>query len=58
MSDREKAIEILKEMPDNVSLKEIIEALSLKFKIEKRIDNFDISQATTTEELIEEIKRW
>ena len=58
MSDREKAIQILKEMPTNVSIQEILEALNLMFEINNRIENIDIDETITTEELLEEMKEW
>ena len=58
MSDREKAIQILKEMPTNVSIQEILEALNLIFEINNRIENIDIDETITTEELLEEMKEW
>ena len=56
MSDKEKAIEVLKEMPDNISIKEIFEVLSTMFEINNRIDNFDINEGVTTEELLKEME--
>ena len=58
MSDREKAIDVLKTLPDNISMKEILETLNLIFEINDRIDNFDINETVTTEELLKEMKEW
>lgn len=58
MSDREKAIEVLETMPADVSLKDILEALNLMFEINNRVDNLDINECISTDELIEEMKEW
>ena len=58
MSDREKAIQVIKEMPTNVSIQEILEALNLMFEINNRIENIDMNETITTEELLEEMKEW
>ena len=58
MSDREKAIEVLETMPADVSLKDILEALNLMFEINNRVDDLDINECISTDELIEEMKEW
>ena len=58
MSDREKAIDILRTLPEDISLREILETLNLMFEINGRIDDFDIDETTTTEELLKEMKQW
>ena len=58
MSEREKAIQLLQELPDNISLKEILETLSIMLEINTRIDSFNESEALTSEELIKEIDKW
>ncbi len=58
MSDREKAINILKTLPEDISLKEILETLNLMFEINGRIDDLNIDETATTEELLKEIKKW
>ena len=58
MSDREKAIEVLETMPADVSLKDILEALNLMFEMNNRVDDLDINECISTDELIEEMKEW
>lgn len=58
MSEREKAIQLLQELPDNISLKEILETLSIMLEINTRIDSFNESETLTSEELIKEIDKW
>ncbi len=58
MSDREKAINILKTLPEDISLKEILETLNLMFEINGRIDDLNIDETATTEELLKEIEKW
>ena len=58
MSEREKAIQILQELPDSISLKEILETLSMMLEINTRIDNFNEVESITVEELEKEIEEW
>ena len=58
MSDREKAINILNTLPEDISLKEILETLNLMFEINGRIDDFNIDETSTTEELLKEMQEW
>ena len=58
MSEREKAIQILKELPDNISLKEILETLSMMLEINTRIDTFDENEAIINDDLQKEIEKW
>lgn len=58
MSDREKAINILKELPENISLSEILETLNLMFAINNRIDNINIDETITTSQLLKETEEW
>lgn len=58
MSEREKAIQILKDLPDTISMKEILETLSIIFEINTRIDNFDENETITHDSLEKEIEEW
>ena len=58
MSEREKAIQILKELPDTISLKEILETLSMMLEINNRIDTFNEDEALTNDDLQKEIEKW
>ncbi len=58
MSEREKAIQLLQELPDTISLKEILETLSTMLEINTRIDNFNENETITVEELEKEIEEW
>lgn len=58
MSDREKVIDILKTLPEDISLKEILETLNLMFEINNRIDDFNIDETITTDELLKEMQEW
>lgn len=57
MSEREKAIQLLQELPDTISMKEILETLSTMLEINTRINNFDENEAIPQEELEKEITR-
>ena len=58
VSEREKAIQILKELPDTISLKEILETLSMMLEINTRIDAGDENDVTTNDDLQKEIEKW
>lgn len=58
MSEREKAIQILQDLPDTISMKEILETLSTMLEINARIDNFDENEVITQNDLEEEIEEW
>lgn len=58
MSEREKAIQLLQELPDTISMKEILETLSTMLEINTRINNFDENEAIPQEELEKEIEEW
>lgn len=58
MSEREKAIQILKDLPDTISLEEILETLSTMLELNTRIDSFNEDDALTSEELLKEIEKW
>ena len=58
MNDREKAIKVLEELPDNIPMKEIIETLNNIFDLKDRIDNIDENEGITSEELKKEIEKW
>ena len=58
MSDREKAIKVLEELPDDISLEEIAETLYTVLDLKKRLDNIDEDKGLTSEEFKKEIERW
>ena len=51
MSDREKAIKVLEELPDDISLEEIVETLYTVLDLKKRLDSIDEDEGITSEEL-------
>lgn len=57
MSERERAIQLLQDLPDTISMKEILETLSVMLEINTRIDLFDEQETITTEELKKEIDK-
>ena len=58
MNDREKAIQLLQELPDNISLKEIADTLYTVLDLKNRIDNFDESKCISHEDMKKEIEKW
>lgn len=58
MSEREKAIQLLQDLPDNISMKEILETLSTMLEINNRINTFNESESITIEDLEKEIEKW
>ena len=58
MSDREKAIKILEEMPDNVKMEDIIEELYLRIKTKKALKDVESENVISQEEIEQEIEKW
>ena len=58
MSDREKAIDILKTLPNDIPMKEILDTLYNIFDLKDRLDNFSEEEAISSEELKKEIEQW
>lgn len=58
MSDREKAINVLKTLPDDIPMKEILDTLSNIFDLKDRLDNFKEEETISSEELKKEIEKW
>ena len=49
MTDREKAIKVLEELPNNISMKEILETLNNIFDLKDRIENVDENEGITSD---------
>ena len=58
MSDREKAINVLKTLPDDIPMKEILDTLYNIFDLKDRLDNFKEEESISSEELKKEIEKW
>ena len=58
MSDREKAINILKTLPEDISLKDILDTLYNILDLKDRLENFDENEVISSEELKKEIEKW
>ena len=56
MSDREKAINILKTLPEDISLKDILDTLYNILDLKDRLENFDENEVISSEELKKEIE--
>lgn len=54
LSDKEKVIDIIKKLPNDISINEIIEILT----VINRIDCFNVNESYTSNELLDEIKNW
>lgn len=56
--DKKLALDVISNLPDNISLEAIVEALYLRINIGKRIDNFDKNKTISHEDLKKEISQW
>lgn len=56
--DKQIALDVISNLPDDISMEDIIEALYLRVKIGKRIDNFDKSKKISQEDLEKKILEW
>ena len=55
---KELVLEATNTLPDTVTFEDIIEAIFVRLKIEKGIENSKSDEGLTTEELIKEIEKW
>ena len=55
---KELVMEVTNTLPDTATFDDIIEAIYIRLKIEKGIENSKSGQGLTTEELIKEIEKW
>lgn len=55
---KDLVLEVTSTLPDTASFKDIIEALYLRLKIEKGIEDSKNNKEITTDELLEEMKKW
>ena len=58
MSDREKAIDILKTLPEDISLKDILDTLYNILDLKDRLENVNENEVISSEELKKEIEKW
>ena len=56
MSDKEKAMKVLEEMPDTATLSEIFDAVIVHMSATKGFEDIDNGNSNTQEELLEEMK--
>ena len=55
---KELVMEVTSSLPDSATFDDIIEAIYVRLKIEKGINDSQTVEGLSTEELIEEIKKW
>lgn len=55
---KDLVLEVTSTLPDTASFEDIIEALYLRLKIEKGIEDSKNNIEITTDELLEEMKKW
>lgn len=55
---KELVMEVTNTLPDNATFEDIIEAIYIRMKIEEGIKDAENNKGLTTEELVEEIKKW
>lgn len=58
MSDKEKAINVLKSLPDDIPLRDILDTLYNILDLKDRLDNINEEESISSEELKKEIKKW
>lgn len=58
MSAKEEAIKIIEELPNNVTLEDIIKELSVKAKIEKGLDQLNNGEYYSHEVVKEKFAKW
>ena len=55
---KELVMEVTSTLPDNATIDDIIEAIYTRIKIEKGLKDSKEDNGLTTEELLEEMKKW
>lgn len=55
---KELVMEVTKEMPDNASIEEIIDAILVRLSAIKGFNEIENGKYTTQEDLLKEIKTW
>lgn len=55
---KELVMEVTSTLPDTATIDDIIEAIYIRLKIEEGIKDAETNKGLSTEELIEEIKKW
>lgn len=55
---KELVMEVTSTLPDNATFDDIIEAIYVRLKIEQGLKDVKENKELTTEELIEEMKKW
>ena len=55
---KDLVLEVTSTLPDTASFEDIIEAIYLMLKIEKGIEDSKNNKEITTDELLEEIRKW
>lgn len=55
---KELVMEVTSTLPDNATIDDIIEAIYTRIKIEKGLEDSKKNNGLTTEELLEEMKKW
>lgn len=55
---KELVMEVTKEMPDNASIEEIIDAILVRLSAMKGFNEIESGNYTTQEDLLKEIKTW
>lgn len=55
---KELVMEVTSTLPDTATIDDIIEAIYIRLKVEEGIKDAETNKGLSTEELIEEIKKW
>lgn len=55
---KEDVIELIRRLPDNVTLPDIMEELYVRQKIERGLTQLDNGQGMTTDEAKQRLRRW
>jgi hypothetical protein len=58
MSDRELALEAIQEMPETLSLREIVDELQIMAKTRERMEKNPKGKGVSAEELLRQVSSW
>ena len=55
---KELVMEVTSTLPDTATFEDVIEAIYIRIKIEEGLKDSEINKGLSTEELLEELKKW
>lgn len=58
MSDKQIAMKVIADLPNDIPMKDILEALALKVHVLEGINDAENGNVKSTDEVLEDLKQW